>query len=116
MTIRPVTKEEWVSALRGDNFKQGRGQLASSDGYCCIGVLGVLMGISSKQLKGVASNSCTAVPINSDERQAVSKVEHALGLHEVRPEGDLTNGGFLAEWNDRGWNFPQIADWIEANL
>lgn len=39
MTDQPiVTKEEWIAALRSGEYKQIRGGLITSQGYCCLGV------------------------------------------------------------------------------
>lgn len=32
-------KERWIAALRSGDYPQGREELRSSEGYCCLGVL-----------------------------------------------------------------------------
>lgn len=35
----PAIKEKWVAALRSGAYEQGRNQLRTANGYCCLGVL-----------------------------------------------------------------------------
>lgn len=38
MRINKKQFDKWIQALRSGKFKQGKGRLESSGGYCCLGV------------------------------------------------------------------------------
>lgn len=89
----------WVEALRSGEYKQGTGLLCDRDiessdvKYCCLGVL--------------------------------QHIEPSIKVHGLHPEELLDNISFfehtgidsdqrnLAEMNDNGVEFPEIADYIE---
>lgn len=37
--MNKLVKKLWVAALRSGKYKQGKGQLKTDRGYCCLGVL-----------------------------------------------------------------------------
>jgi len=86
-------KKEWIKALRSGKYKQGTGKLQKESRYCCLGVLQVITGLKVGSSTLLAkqhfdSNSCVkGLPI---------KTQHTL-----------------AEYNDGGYSFAQIADFIE---
>ena len=49
--MKPVTKQDWIDALRSGEFKQCTGALAKRDpetgttSYCCLGVLATIAGV-----------------------------------------------------------------------
>lgn len=104
--LPPEFKKKWVEALRSGKYKQGSGQLYSDDykKYCCLGVAGSICGISKKELdkSGLFDefNFCDGVdvpnPIKGDDGENVP--------------------GFLANANDSGATFEEIANWIEEYL
>lgn len=95
-------KAKWLAALRGEEYEQGTGCLASQDGkFCCLGVLARVAGIPVKKLMG---------------KDTMAHVSHSLD----RSLGD-ENRVRLENMNDghertRKRSFPEIADWIEANI
>lgn len=102
----PEEKAAWVADLRANVGLQGEGQLRTSASsqepatYCCLGRLCVVQGFSEKLEKAGNWN----------------RVD--LFDAEVRVRG-LTPAvqGYLVLMNDdEGWDFNQIADWIEENL
>jgi hypothetical protein len=99
----PEIKARWVEALRSGAFKQATGTLRSKDGYshCCLGVL----------------CEVADLPIAGDGG-SVSGDEDGGGYG---PINELVGGIFVAQYlyglNDAdGKTFPEIADYIEANL
>lgn len=93
-------KADWVKALRSGDFEQARGELAneSHSALCCIGVGykvcigGNLDKLGSASLDRTFDAACR------------------LGLLIEQQEA-------LIRMNDSDRkSFPQIADWIEANL
>lgn len=104
--------KKWVRALRSGEYKQTTGCLRSSqDGYCC---LGVLCDIYSKELgipweRGKVRfyqflGCATSLP---------TEVTEWAGRANV---GFSFRNGYLAELNDNGRTFEEIADVIEAKL
>lgn len=71
--MRNVTKEEWVTALRSGEYRQGKGFLRNSDDeYCCLGVLCDLAGMQWQSTRIGAfraeANDCfstTGIPLDS---------------------------------------------------
>src|SRR5687767_14975041 len=95
----PEKKAAWVAALRSGNYRQGRGILHDGAGYCCLGVFGDLQNIPTHVLR-----KWGGVNLEFDESlQPLSAINHA-----VRNQ--------LAQMNDSGKTFPEIADYIEENL
>lgn len=92
--LQPEAKAKWVAALRSGKFEQGRGalqkDLSSVSMYCCLGVA-VACELTSPQ--GLFMNFWVE--------------------DEFIPEDIQVH---LARMNDKGKSFPEIADWIEANL
>ena len=95
--LDPEIKANWLAALRGGNYCQTTGQLRREDedgvSHCCLGVLGEVCGIPF-------------VPGNGY-------------LWEDGEQGqllDFEEQDKLADMNDGGKSFTEIADYIEANL
>lgn len=47
-------KEKWIKALRSGKYKQSKHYLYSKgeDGYCCLGVAGIVCGLDKECLRG----------------------------------------------------------------
>lgn len=86
--------KRWITALRSGDYEQHRGSLCSEDGgFCCLGVL--------------------------------RDIEPSIKVHSLHPSELLGNDSLLqhmggdiqqrelAEKNDHGMPFPEIADYIE---
>lgn len=88
-------KTKWVEALRSGKYEQHRGSLIAGyeDGcraFCCLGVL-----LFSEETAGPEANA------------AYEKLMCGLGMHGLK----------LVSMNDSDERtFPEIADYIEANL
>lgn len=88
-------KQKWVAALRSGKYRQARCFLMDHDGcMCCLGVLARLQGATLKSLRG----------------KNTSRHEKINGLVPC------TVRIYLSDMNDDGKTFPEIADWIEANI
>lgn len=132
-------KTQWVAALRSGEYPQGRAVLKSSDGkYCCLGVLcdlAVKAGVIEETDQTMRAIS------GDDEYWGVVFTGDGLVNHEqfatlpraviewaevngdnphvpVERPGDLDAFGApsLAELNDYGMTFDQIASIIEEHL
>jgi hypothetical protein len=109
--------KRWVAELRSGKYQQCRDALFEVDPegkpceFCCLGVANEISGL------GKWSGNSYFVPGNGDEPSfAHEKVADWLGLLDQR--GDLRDGsGFdsLADLNDAGASFAEIADIIEKN-
>ena len=92
----PEIKAKWLAALRSGEYKQCQGGLKVDGRYCCLGVLCVVQGETFVGLND-------AVLHTSDIPKKFS-----AGLSTM----DQYN---LADLNDEGVSFAEIADVIEAN-
>lgn len=85
-------KQKWVAALRSGKYKQHRGLLQDSGAYCCLGVM-LVVGKKASTLR----------------LADYGQIDVILGSEETRTK--------LTAMNDQEkLSFPEIADWIEANI
>ena len=105
--MHPEIKKQWVKDLRSGKFKQSRGKLFNSSGYCCLGVLATQhpsvdtkrIGESLKLLSGGEMNGTLC-----------NDVRAWCGL-------SMSDQTKLVTLNDSGkQDFKQIADYIEEKL
>lgn len=96
-------KTKWVAALRSGEYEQCRGKLHDGLGYCCLGVFGVVIGIPRADL--ILRSAFTGAAGNN--------APELMRLAEIKPAYEKTT---LVSMNDSGKTFPEIADYIEANL
>jgi hypothetical protein len=122
-------KALWVKALRSGKYKQGCGQLKTSRGFCCLGVLTDLYNkevIMPKLIKSggwETDNTPTLVAHPSDFGLS-EKVKEWAGLEDDIPDVKLDKNGWdtksLAQLNDgseiRKHSFKEIAKLIEKSL
>lgn len=97
--MSPELKSAWVAALRSGEYKQCTGQFQEGNCYCCLGVL------------------CLAAqkPIQGDLGDNYEFVRQALNASSPQIPNDPVV--ILTGLNDtRRMKFPEIADWIEANI
>ena len=109
-------KQEWINALRSGKYKQGRRKLRDGDYFCCLGVLCDLVNkdnwIYSPEY---------GLPLSwIDETKTYESEELPIALGErlfTAKRGSVNAVFFiLAERNDFGCSFEEIADLIEAKL
>ena len=122
MAMNPEIKAKWLEALRSGRYTQAKEQLhIKDDGFCCLGVLcDVLDPTQWKDEYGamyycgerstlpdnilmtveLGANRCVSIP---------SRVHLAVGY-------GVSSAKTLAEMNDRGATFEEIADIIEKEL
>ena len=123
--------DQWVAALRSGRYSQGDGALSKEDDFgrtfCCLGVLCDLSRASGvgewfdRDVLGLFSFEC-----NNQKSHALDvppePVQQWAGLSGGNPEvpgtGDTDAGRSplsLAELNDGGRSFAEIADLIEKH-
>ena len=114
-------RQLWVQELRSGNWRQTTGALRKTDSYCCLGV--------ACALYADAEGEGEWTPINPGweeyefmGRDGVLPERVRMWLGVVSPHGDLkepveigkdTAHYSLAELNDDGYTFEEIADKIE---
>lgn len=108
-------KKKWLIALRSGNYKQGTCNLVYNNKYCCLGVAGIVCGLSNEEMKGKGLFILTNNPdlgLGFTEEQ-IKKVPVLL-----RGRGSMNSiVNDLCHKNDSGtYNFSKIADYIEKNL
>lgn len=121
--MNPERKAEWTAALRSGEYKQTNGFLHRRGGFCCLGVACDLWNKETGKGEWKPFSDCRDFVIQ-DERYALEDRYSAFPPNEVtnwlgvpytegyRPPSFLT----LANMNDSGKTFLEIADWIEENL
>ena len=114
--------ERWVKALRSGEYKQGAGALRSGDQFCCLGVACDLF--DSSGWRPSANHFLDSYLMNGIVRVGAlpEEVMHWLGLSDSSGYLVTRGGGYiqgqwvsLADANDGGATFEEIADLIEDN-
>lgn len=121
MKLLPEVKTAWLAALRSGEYKQTDGQLkiANRDGtfsHCCLGVLCEIIDASAwttdKPSSVIRHNGAGSFP-----KRSVLEAAGMPGTSEGVPlEGEDHPFWSLADMNDIGKTFAEIADEIEARL
>jgi hypothetical protein len=101
-------RNKWLEALRSGAYSQSAGSLRKEGGYCCLGVLCDVSSLGSWEEHpgydfGYIVDDCT-------ERGLLSF--HILGVLGFTNKFQL----ILAQMNDDGLSFNEIADYIEEQL
>lgn len=114
----PDVIARWCAALRSGEYKQGRNCLYDEEtgGYCCLGVLQMVLSGSIEREKSDDKNCALQVPSEKwlQEHNIVFN-EHNKKLNPGNPILHLVDGRNIsaAEANDGGVSFIEIADAIE---
>lgn len=129
--MNPQIKEEWIKRLRSGGIPQGTEYLAEGEKRCCLGVLcdiAVEAGVATRGIQMKHMGAYSAGPGHHPEiRLLPIKVSRWAGLSSVDPaicvrshddeDYDYEEAVFsLAQANDAGYTFNQIADIIEEEL
>ncbi len=118
-SMTPELKTKWVEALRSGRYAQTDGELRRQPfggrfEYCCLGVLCDVagkdpMGQNWTGFIGIETAVELGLPPISKE-EANCFADGANGIDMTR---NMSFQAQAAARNDAGWNFQQIADWIE---
>lgn len=103
--MRKVTKKEWVDALRSGQYKQGKHFLNVNGTFCCLGVLADLTGCGWEDRMAVTESGDESSVLLSDHFDQYLDFQLST-----------TTQDHLANRNDHGESFSQIADYIEEHL
>jgi hypothetical protein len=119
--IKLKDRDIWVEALRSGKYRQGEGMLAElvnkRYNYCCLGLRLKIQGrlVTSCGLGYDVLDPTRYQPGCYVEENPDYKILGPVGKFPegVRVDGDLGSEKSLAELNDCGYTFKQIADIIE---
>jgi hypothetical protein len=105
-------KARWVAALRSGDYKQAPSSLRNRGGYCCLGVFCDLH--DSSQWRRMSLTTYSLYEYNIDDGHPT----RAYPPPSVRRKYRLTvkAQAKLADMNDMGKSFNEIADYIENEL
>jgi len=107
MTDVRANRTKWVKALRSGKYEQAKGVLHNGTGYCCLGVLCVVAGMTPER------DEDEEFRFDGNRACAPEIATRFVGLR-------TNNGGYkygdhaLTEKNDAGMTFNEIADLIES--
>ncbi len=108
------TRDKWVVALKSGLYKQGESFLKRDGRYCCLGVLCEVTNPpgwdpAGGEIKYVESSDGENEEYADDQELPFVTLDHF--------ELSTDQAGDLMDMNDcLGKSFPEIADWIEANI
>ncbi len=109
--MNPEIKQKWIKALRSGDYRQGRGKLSRANfvtgdyEYCCLGVLCEVLEIDYKGSDAYpAPEILTSVGLDSN----LTNFDSTNEINTLVP--------ILADMNDTGKDFMEIAAFIEENL
>ena len=124
--MKQAIAEQWIEALRSGKYKQTDGQLRSSEGFCCLGVLCNLHAQAHPKIAAKETDPNTYLGEDSGLPSEVMQwagIKSALGevdgadydndWRPVKIHGDDYES--LADANDCGVSFKRIATWVEKN-
>lgn len=117
---RTELQQLWVDALRSGKYSQTKKRLHDENGFCCLGVFCDLIDPNGWV---ETKDDCNSVFYFNGERSYLSfQVAEKIGINR---SGNLIksikcrNGYFefnLANLNDAGCTFSQIADFLDAGM
>ena len=109
-------KQQWLNALRSNEYSQGTGHLQTPDGFCCLGVLCDIYAKETGTPWETTSDGRFSY-IKGESNYLPEEVKEWAGLDRCSPLvktshlGDGITG--LAFLNDNGIEFSEIAQIIE---
>jgi len=107
--------EQWCKALRSGEYEQGKCQLRQGEGFCCLGVLcdlAVKAGLGEWN-KGTYRHTAGECAGDFGDAGLVLGVQQWSGIQTYYGQVGDNN---LTGMNDDGVGFPEIADFVEANV
>lgn len=115
---------EWLEALRSGNYNQTHGTLynPNMDAYCCLGVIcRIKYPLHYLKSNGFNNkNNFEYAGIIEKDRNNPSCLKYDLKKIPKELKGTIKDNklvSILTEMNDeKGYDFIEIADWIEKNV
>ncbi len=115
--MKKAIKALWIAALRSGEYKQGVNYLRDTDNnFCCLGVLCNLHAQAHPEIAAQQTTHTHYMGVNGIPPDEVFKWA-GMGVEQAH-RTVLINGvkDSLANHNDDGATFAEIADAIEAQL
>lgn len=113
--------EKWVEALESGEYEQTTGALQDNHGFCCLGVLCDVairegLEVEVKSYCDCGDELCDSISYDEAVEVLPSSVQEWAGLTSCDPSVGVDGDGkdSLAELNDAGLSFPDIADLIRS--
>jgi hypothetical protein len=108
MKINIEELKTWISALRSGNYEQGKGNLQTNKGFCCLGVAcKVLIPVDQQKLN---ANGFLHGSLPDDQPNAPE------WLQEIDDNFREKTGKRLVSLNDyENYSFDEIANLLEKN-
>jgi hypothetical protein len=94
--------KQWLAALRSGRYKQAKSRLCSSKGYCCLGVAAKEYGLLLRNDEFVYGQDIMVYSLYADFLKEIAL--------------DFEVAVFVANANDEGKTFFEIADYLEKVL
>lgn len=118
--MNPKIKKKWLTALRSGKYKQGKEALNADNKFCCLGVLCDIYAKEKKLRWKKLLHDSQKVFINEQLHlpssvQIWAELSSANPVIENRTIKERTCED-LAQMNDAGLSFDEIADIIEKEL
>ena len=109
--------DRWVKALRSGDYQQTTSKLKTSEGYCCLGVLAEICPLEIRGEWTDYHHGYSTLVKYDDGDGIESNVlpERIWKWAGMRGENPHSGKWSLAEWNDKGSTFAEIADIIEKS-
>jgi hypothetical protein len=118
--LKPEIKEKLITALLSGNYKQGRHTLRTQqDEFCCLGVLcDVIKDDINGNWKTLVDRHAFAVGDSSRENYPPWPISYFCSKSEEQNDIRALESAFgqLADRNDRGETFVEIAEYIKEKL
>lgn len=114
--MNPEIKAKWVAALRSGEYRQAQRKLrGNASDFCCLGVLCDLVNPSGWMAYDAGQG---ATPFRFKHRDGDTDYAISMPPSDVLRAVELDRGiaANLAERNDDGELFADLAEFIEANL
>lgn len=116
--MHPRIKQLWLDALRSGEYEQGAGRLHSEGGFCCLGVL--------CDLYAKENGASWTQPTSDEPNDYGMNGEYVYLPKDIAQWANINQFGVivrgdhnhidLADMNDKGQTFVEIAEAIDENL
>lgn len=120
--MKSDVKQKWLEALREGSYRQCQGRLKTpgKDGtrtkYCCLGVLTNIYIKETGKVKWCEITGSVVLPPEVRRWAGLNRSNPVVPLKGYTEAGLSRGRGHLAELNDDGYSFKQIADLIEKHI
>jgi hypothetical protein len=125
--MKEDVKNKWIEALRSGKYEQTDNRLKKDNKFCCLGVLCDISGITewkAVEYKGhiidyLYDNQLSALPESVMDWAGIKDrfgyiLNTVDGKYIISEDGEYMSHT-LSYFNDLGFNFSTIADFIEQN-